>query len=63
MTKTFTDDYMKYLELAIQYGKPFLFESVETEIDPSIDPILERNLTIQNGQKVVTLRKSALSFR
>ena len=63
VTKTFTDDYMKYLELAIQYGKPFLFESVETEIDPSIDPILERNLTIQNGQKVVTLRKSALSFR
>ncbi|CDJ60958.1 hypothetical protein EMWEY_00008520 [Eimeria maxima] len=55
VTKTFADDYMKYLELAIQYGKPFLFESVETEIDPSIDPVLERNLAIQNGQKVVTL--------
>ncbi|CDJ35101.1 uncharacterized protein EMH_0023860 [Eimeria mitis] len=53
VTKMFTDDYMKYLELAIQYGKPFLFESVETEIDPSIDPVLERNLAIQNGQKVM----------
>ncbi|CDJ47273.1 Axonemal 1-beta dynein heavy chain dynein heavy chain, related [Eimeria brunetti] len=55
VTKTFADDYIKYLELAIQYGKPFLFESVETEIDPSIDPVLERNLAIQNGQKVITL--------
>lgn len=62
VTKTFADDYMKYLELAIQYGKPFLFESVETEIDPSIDPVLERNLAIQNGQKVVTLRKNVLSI-
>lgn len=55
--KTFADDYMKHLELAIQYGKPFLFESVETEIDPSIDSVLERSLALQNGQKVVTLSK------
>ncbi|OEH75760.1 dynein heavy chain 10 related protein [Cyclospora cayetanensis] len=55
VAKAFTDDYMKYLELAIQYGKPFLFESIETDIDPSIDPVLERSLVIQNGQKVVTL--------
>lgn len=53
--KTFTDDYMKYLELAIQYGKPFLFESVEADIDPSVDPVLERSLVLQNGQKVVML--------
>ncbi|KAL8274185.1 hypothetical protein Esti_001870 [Eimeria stiedai] len=53
--KTFADDYMKHLELAIQYGKPFLFVSVETEVDPSIDPVLERNLVIQNGQKIITL--------
>lgn len=55
VTKAFTDDYMKYLELAIQYGKPFLFESVEADIDPSIDPVLERNLVMQNGQKIVML--------
>ena len=63
VTKAFTDDYMKHLELAIQYGKPFLFESVETEVDPSIDPVLERNLVIQHGQKVVTLRKRSFIAR
>lgn len=53
--KSFMDDYMKYLELAIQYGKPFLFESVEADIDPSVDPVLERSLVLQNGQKTVIL--------
>ena len=55
VVKTFSDDYIKHLELAIQYGKPFLFESVETDMDPAIDPVLERNLVIQNGQKLIML--------
>ena len=31
-------DFMKHLELAIQFGAPFLFENVDEELDPMLDP-------------------------
>jgi dynein heavy chain, axonemal len=48
------------LELAIQYGKPFLFENLDEELDPMIDPLLEKAFVIQNGQKVLKLGDSVL---
>lgn len=36
-------DFMKHLELAIQFGNPFLFENVDEELDPMLDPVLEKN--------------------
>ena len=59
---TFFDaGFMRNLELAVQYGKPFLFEAVDESLDPVIDPVLEKNvrregpeLTIQLGDKVLT---------
>ena len=33
-------DFMQPLKLAVQYGKPFLFEGVDEELDPVIDPVL-----------------------
>lgn len=55
--KTFNDpDFLKQLELAIQYGFPFLFENLDEYIDPVIDPVLERNLVAQaSGRSVVKL--------
>jgi dynein heavy chain len=54
--KTFNDaDFMKHLELAIQFGNPFLFESIDEEIDPMIDPILEKNWVQDGAQKLITL--------
>lgn len=42
--KSFNDaDFLKQLELAIQYGFPFLFENLDEYIDPVIDPVLEKN--------------------
>jgi len=42
--KTFNDsDFLKQLELSIQYGFPFLFENLDEYIDPVIDPVLEKN--------------------
>ena len=47
--KTFNDgDFMKYLEVTIQFGNSFLFENVSEFLDPMIDPILEKN-TIREG--------------
>nr|CEL69705.1 TPA: Dynein heavy chain 10, axonemal [Neospora caninum Liverpool] len=53
--KSFSDDYLKFLELAVQYGKPFLFENVEHELDPLIDPLLERTWTKNKSQETLVL--------
>ncbi|GMH41526.1 hypothetical protein BSKO_09436 [Bryopsis sp. KO-2023] len=55
--KTFNDsDFLKQLELAIQYGLPFLFENLDEYIDPVIDPVLEKIFIIQgSGRKLINL--------
>jgi dynein heavy chain len=54
--KTFGDsDFMKHLELAIQFGLPFLFEAVDEDIDPMIDPILEKSTFMQGPQRMIKL--------
>ena len=54
--KSFSDgDFLKQLELAIQYGLPFLFENLEEHLDPVIDPVLEKNRTIEGSRQVVML--------
>jgi dynein heavy chain len=55
--RTFNDsDFLKQIELAIQYGFPFMFENVDEYIDPVIDPILEKITTSgAGGRKVVKL--------
>lgn len=39
-------DYIKRLEMAVTFGKPVLFEAIDEEIDPMIDPILEKNIIV-----------------
>eukprot|EP00928_Gymnodinium_smaydae_P090380 TRINITY_DN7418_c2_g3_i1.p1 TRINITY_DN7418_c2_g3~~TRINITY_DN7418_c2_g3_i1.p1 ORF type:complete len:3325 (+),score=999.70 TRINITY_DN7418_c2_g3_i1:390-9977(+) len=60
--KTFNDEYIKFLELAVMYGKPFLFENLDEELDPMIDPVLEKRFVIQNGQKMITLGDSQIEW-
>jgi len=54
--KTLKDsDFMKHLELAIRFGKPFLFENVLEEIDPILDPVLEKAVFTGNGSTFICL--------
>jgi dynein heavy chain len=54
--KTLTDsDFMKHLELAIQFGNCFLFENIDEELDPMLDPILEKNIIKENGNNMIKL--------
>ena len=55
-------DFLKYLEVAVQFGQPFLFVNVEEEIDPILDPILERTLSIENGSKVVSIAGKSVEW-
>ena len=48
-------DFLKYLELAVQFGKPFLFVNVGKNLDPLLDPILNRRCSNITGAKTVLL--------
>ena len=48
-------DYMKQLENAIRFGQSVLFENISTEIDPLLDPVLEKNIVIQAGVEYMPL--------
>lgn len=47
------DKYIQKLENAIQFGHSVLFENIDTEIDPMIDPILEKNIVMKAGQAMI----------
>jgi len=60
---TFHDDgFMKKLESAVQYGYAFIFDNVGEELDPIINPILEKQVTERNGQKVVMLGENEVPW-
>ena len=61
--KTFNDgDFMKHLELAVQFGAAFLFENVGEYIDPMIDPILEKSTYMQGPQKMIIIGDKAVEW-
>jgi dynein heavy chain len=60
--KTLNDEYVKYLELAIQYGKPILFENLDEELDPMLDPVLEKAYVIVAGAKMFTLGDNTIEW-
>lgn len=61
--RSFNDpDFMRMLEVAIQFGNPFLLERVNEELDPVIDPILEKQLVMQGTQKQIVLGDHAIDW-
>jgi dynein heavy chain len=54
--------FLKPLENCIKFGKPCLFENVDEELDPTIDPILEKNFTIKAGMKLIKLGENEFEF-
>ena len=55
-------DFMKYLELSVNMGFPFLFQNVSEAIDPVVDPILEKNTFIVSQQKMIKLGDTDVSW-
>ena len=62
MIMTFNDSFLKTIENCIKFGKPFLFENVDEELDPIIDPILEKNIILKAGQKVIKLGDNEVDY-
>jgi dynein heavy chain len=55
-------DYIKRLEMAIRYGQPVLFENIDTEIDPMIDPVLEKNIIKEAGVDMLVLGDTRIEY-
>jgi dynein heavy chain len=54
--------FLKPLENAVKFGKPVLFESVDEELDPTLDAILEKNFVSRNGVKFLKLGENEVEF-
>jgi len=55
-------NYVKLLENAIKFGTPVLFEGIDTEIDPIIDPVLEKNIVTKAGVRVINLADNEVEW-
>ena len=55
-------DYIKRLEIAIKFGQSVLFEGIDTELDPMIDPVLERNIVVEAGVEMLTMGDQKLEY-
>lgn len=56
-------DFLKQLELAIQYGLPFLIENLGEYIDPVLDPVLKKSFYYApNGAKMIKLGDSEVEW-
>ena len=51
-------DYMRTLENAIQFGIPVLLENVGEELDPSLEPLLLKQLFRSGGVQYIRLGES-----
>ena len=54
--------FLKPLENCIKFGKPCLFENVDEELDPTIDPVLEKKITVKAGMKLMKLGENEFEY-
>lgn len=54
--------FLKHLEGCIKSGRPCLFENVDEELDPTIDPVLEKNLIDKAGIKLIRLGDNEFEY-
>ncbi|XP_034168074.2 LOW QUALITY PROTEIN: dynein axonemal heavy chain 12 [Pangasianodon hypophthalmus] len=55
-------DYMRTLENCIQFGTPLLLENVGEELDPSIEPLLLKQIFKQGGMDCIRLGESVIEY-
>jgi dynein heavy chain len=59
----FTDNsYLKYLEGSIRYGTPVLIENVGTELDPAIEPLLQKQIYKKGSTYNIKIGDSIIEY-
>jgi len=57
-----TDEYMRTLENAINFGQPLLLENVGEEIDPTLEPLLLKQVFKSGGLDMIRLGDSTIQY-
>ncbi|XP_074657783.1 dynein axonemal heavy chain 2-like [Tubulanus polymorphus] len=55
-------DYMRTLETAIQYGLPVLLQNVQEQLDPSLDPVLNKSIIKMGGAWMIRLGDKEVEY-
>ncbi|XP_075968107.1 dynein axonemal heavy chain 2 [Anarhichas minor] len=55
-------DYLRVLENAIQFGNPVLLQNVLEDLDPSLDPILNKSMTRIGGRLLLKLGDKEVEY-
>ncbi|KAK3519072.1 hypothetical protein QTP70_016355, partial [Hemibagrus guttatus] len=55
-------DYMRTLENCVQFGTPLLLENVGEELDPSIEPLLLKQIFKQGSMDCIRLGESVIEY-
>ncbi|KAJ6638438.1 Dynein axonemal heavy chain 6, partial [Pseudolycoriella hygida] len=62
VVKLTDSNFLRVLEACIRAGNPILIEELYETIDPSLSPVLSRNIIFQNGRKVIRLGDSFIDY-
>ena len=56
-------DFLRSLENAVRFGKPCLLENVGTDLDPALEPILLRQVSVIHINHSLTTRSHHYTIR
>ena len=62
MIKLSDANYMRVLENSIQFGTPVLLENVGEELDPILDPVLQKLTFKQQGVEYIRLGDNVIEY-
>lgn len=55
-------NYLKLLEASIRMGNPVLIENVGEELDPAIEPLLQKSITIKGSSMTIKIGDSIIEY-
>merc|ERR1719163_1079050 len=56
------EKYLKFLEASISLGKPVLIENVGEELDPAIEPLLQKQIVKKGSSMTLKLGDSIIEY-
>lgn len=57
-----TPNYMRSLEMAVQFGEPVLLHNVQEQLDPGLDPILNKSLIKVGGVMLMRIGDKEIEY-
>lgn len=54
--------FLQFIESGIRMGLPVLLENIEEQLDPSLEPVLQKNIFKQGGQKMIRLGDATIPY-